>query len=421
MSDAEAFETCIGVGGLVLFPADTVYGLACDPEDRFAVERLYLLKRRSREKPSAVMFFDVEGAVAALPELGERTRLAMSRLLPGAVSVLVPNPAGRFPLACGDDVSTLGIRVPDLPRFAGMRGPVLQSSANRAGGPDPRRLSEVPPLLRAAVDLVIDGGELPGTPSTVVDLRGYEEEGEWSIVRAGAVGERELTEALHWQYHFDAGTYTDAIRADVPAYDTLQDEVARASAGAGAGFGVGAGAESGAGAVGVGAVGVGARSGVGVDRILDLGTGTGETARRVLALHPGASLVGIDENEGMLAVARDRLPAGRVELLARRIEDPLPQGPFDLVTSALCVHHLDAEGKADLFARVRDALKPGGRFVMADVVVPEDPADATTPLTPGYDRPSTLADQLSWLANAGLSPEVTWQAGDLVVVCARRS
>ncbi|MBV8999373.1 MAG: Sua5/YciO/YrdC/YwlC family protein [Solirubrobacterales bacterium] len=390
MSDSAAFETCIGVGGLVLFPADTVYGLACDPEDRFAVQRLYLLKRRSIEKPSAVMFFDVEGAFAAVPELGERTRLAMSRVLPGAVSLLVPNPAGRFPLACGDDVSTLGIRVPDLPRFAGVRRPVLQSSANRAGGPDPCRLSEVPPLLRAAADLVIDGGELPGTPSTVVDLRGYEEEGEWSVVRAGAVGERELTEALHWQYHFDASSYTDAIRADVPAYDTLQDEVARACARRGA------------------------------DRILDLGTGTGETARRVLAVHPGASMVGIDENDGMLAVARNRLPTERVELLAGRIEDPLPGGPFDLVTSALCVHHLDSEGKADLFARVRDALNPGGLFVMADVVVPEDPADATTPLTPGYDRPSTLADQLSWLADAGLSPEVTWQAGDLAVVSARR-
>jgi tRNA threonylcarbamoyl adenosine modification protein (Sua5/YciO/YrdC/YwlC family) len=392
LSDSEAFETCIGVGGLVLFPADTVYGLACDPGDRFAVERLYLLKRRSLQKPSAVMFFSVDAALSAIPELGERTRLAMSRVLPGAVSLLVSNPAGRFPLACGDDVSTLGLRVPDLPRFAGVRRPVLQSSANRAGGPDPRRLSEVPALLRAAVDLVIDGGDLPGTPSTVVDLRRYEEEGEWSVVRAGAVGERELTEALHWQYHFDASTYTDEIRADVPAYDTLQDEVARVSSAA-------------------------ERAG----RILDLGTGTGETARRVLALHPGASLVGIDENEGMLAVARNRLPAERVELRVGRIEDRLPAGRFDLVTSALCVHHLDAEGKADLFARVRAALVPGGLFVMGDVVVPEDPADATTPLTPGYDRPSTLADQLSWLADAGLSPAVRWQAGDLAVVSARRT
>jgi SAM-dependent methyltransferase len=271
-----------------------------------------------------------------------------------------------------------------------MRRPVLQSSANRAGGPDPRRLEDVPALLRAAVDLVVDAGELAGTPSTVIDLRRYEEDGEWSVVRAGAVGERELTEALHWQYHFDASSYTEEIRSDVPAYDAFQDAVAGAS-------------------------------GVGARRILDLGTGTGETARRVLERHPGALLVGVDENEGMLAVAGSRLPTERVELRVARIEGPLPDGTFDLVTTALCVHHLDADGKADLFVRIHDALVPGGLFVLGDVVVPGDPADATTPLTPGYDRPSPLADQLGWLADAGFSPTVTWEQGDLAVVAARRN
>jgi tRNA threonylcarbamoyl adenosine modification protein (Sua5/YciO/YrdC/YwlC family) len=387
--DSEAFERCIGAGGLVLFPADTVYGLACDPDDRFAVERVYLLKRRTLAKPSAVMFWGVQDALAALPELGERTRLAMSRVMPGQVGVLVPNPAGRFPLACGGDLSTLGIRVPALPRLAGMRQPVLQSSANRAGEPDPRRLEDVPALLRAAVDLVIDGGELPGTSSTVIDLRRYEEEGEWSIVRAGAVGERELTEALHWQYHFDATTYDGEIRADVPGYEVLQDSVADAS-------------------------------GVGARRILELGTGTGETARRVLARHPEALLVGVDENEGMLAVAGSQLPAERVDLRVGRIEEPLPEGSFDLVTTALCVHHLDSAGKADLFRRVHEALVPGGLFVLGDVVVPIDPADAKTSLTPGYDRPSPLADQLDWLSAAGFEPTVAWEQGDLAVVAARR-
>lgn len=389
MSEGEAFERCIRAGGLVLFPADTVYGLACDPEDRFAVERLYLLKRRPLDKASAIMFFNVEDVFATVPELGERTRLAMSRVMPGQVSVLVPNPAGRFALACGGDSSTLGIRVPRLPQLAGVRRPVLQSSANRAGGPDPRRLEDVPTLLRAAVDLVVDGGELPGTPSTVIDLRRYEEDGEWSVVRAGAVGERELTEALHWQYHFDAGTYTDEIRADIPAYDVFQESVAAAT-------------------------------GTGARRILDLGTGTGETARRVLAHHPDALLVGVDENEEMLAVAGSRLPAERVELRAGRIEEPLPDGRFDLVTTALCVHHLDAVGKADLFRRVHEVLVPGGLFVLGDVVVPEEPSLATIPLTPGYDRPSPLADQLDWLTDAGFEPSVAWQNGDLAVVAARR-
>jgi L-threonylcarbamoyladenylate synthase len=194
--DAESFERCMAVGGVALFPADTVYGLACDPGNRVAVERLYLLKRRSLQKPSAVMFFELELALAALPELGSRTRAAVGRLLPGGVTLLLANPAERFPLACGADPGTLGLRVPVLPSLAGVRWPVLQSSANRAGGPDPTSLAEVPALLRDSADLIIDGGELPGTPSTVVDLRAFEEAGAWSVIRAGAVGLEQLKEAL---------------------------------------------------------------------------------------------------------------------------------------------------------------------------------------------------------------------------------
>lgn len=198
-NDAEAFERCLAAGGLVVFAADTVYGLACDPEDRFAVERLYLLKRRPLSKPSAVMFFDLELALEALPEVGSGTRAAMRALLPGAVTLLLANPAGRFPLACGNDRATLGLRVPGPPaleRLAGVRRPVLQSSANRAGGPDPRRIADVPELIKAAADLVIDAGELPGAPSSVVDLRRYEDGGRWAIVRPGAVAASELERAL---------------------------------------------------------------------------------------------------------------------------------------------------------------------------------------------------------------------------------
>ncbi len=186
----------MSVGGLAVFPADTVYGIACDPGNRFAVQRLYLLKRRSLAKPSAVMFFDLELAGAALPELGAATRIAVRRLLPGAVTLLLPNPAGRFALACGADPATLGLRVPAVEALSDVRWPALQSSANRAGGPDPRRLDQVPELLRASADLVIDGGELPGTPSTVVDLRRYEERGSWSVIRSGTVSEQELAEVL---------------------------------------------------------------------------------------------------------------------------------------------------------------------------------------------------------------------------------
>jgi L-threonylcarbamoyladenylate synthase len=163
-----------------VFPADTVYGLACDPSNEAAVARLYALKGRPPDKPAAVMFF----SVAALPPLAPRTRELAERLLPGAVTLLVPS--DLYPLAGG--AGTLGLRVPDLPAFADVP-PVLQTSANDAGGPDARRLLDVPPSICEGADLVIDGGELAGTPSTVIDLRDYERDGTWRIVRAGAVPE----------------------------------------------------------------------------------------------------------------------------------------------------------------------------------------------------------------------------------------
>jgi tRNA threonylcarbamoyl adenosine modification protein (Sua5/YciO/YrdC/YwlC family) len=385
---AREFERAIRGGGLAVFPADTVYGIACSPVDEFAVERLYLLKRRPKSKPSGVMFFGVEAALAALPTLGPETRSAVGQLLPGGLTLLLPNPSGQFPLACGDDLSTLGVRVPDVPLLADVTVPVLQSSANVAGGPDPRRLEDVPELIKAAVDLVLDGGELPGTPSTVVDMRRYEETGAWSIVRAGAVPEARLGDLLGWQFHFDPESYAEVIRDDIPGYDEFEEVV-------------------------VAATGESARS------ILELGTGTGETATRLLARHPEASLVGIDVSEPMLDAARSRLPEGRSSLRSARLQDPLPDGRYDLVASALCVHHLDGEEKADLFARVARALEPGGRFVLGDVVVPEDPAQVRLPLTDGYDKPSTIQEQLSWLADAGLDARVEWAEADLAVIVAQ--
>jgi L-threonylcarbamoyladenylate synthase len=181
---AAEFEACIAAGGVAVFPSDTVYGLACDPESRAAVQRMYALKGRPPDKPSAVMFFDAGPALAALPELGSRTRALMGRLLPGGVTLVLPNPRGRFPLAGGD---ALGLRVPDVPLLRGARCVVLQTSANVTGGPDARRIEEVPDAIRAGSDLVLDAGPLPGTPSTVVDLRRFERSGEWSVLRAGAV------------------------------------------------------------------------------------------------------------------------------------------------------------------------------------------------------------------------------------------
>lgn len=188
------------------------------------------------------------------------------------------------------------------------------------------------------------------------------------------------------QYHFDPATYLTMMLAEIPAYRDLQHQVAQAA------------------------------RGIEVGSILELGVGTGETASAVLAVHPGARLVGIDENQPMLAVARERFPAA--DLRVQRLEDPLPEGRYDLVVSALTVHHLDADRKADLFRRVRDRLRPGGRFILADVVIPDDPHDMVTPVHPAHDKPSPVADQLSWLREARLQPTLRWHEKDLVVVAA---
>jgi tRNA (cmo5U34)-methyltransferase len=189
------------------------------------------------------------------------------------------------------------------------------------------------------------------------------------------------------QFHFDPDSYLDLMAAEVPAYERLQDEAAAATAAAEP-----------------------------ARRILELGTGTGETARRVLAIHPGAELVGIDSSEGMLARAREALPGA--DLRVARLEDTLPAGPFDLAVSVLAVHHLDGRGKADLFRRLARELRAGGRFVLGDVVVPEDPADVVTPVDGVYDVPSRVDEQLAWLEAAGLEPRVTWAERDLAVVAA---
>jgi L-threonylcarbamoyladenylate synthase len=185
--EAATFERCIAVGGVALFPADTVYGLATDPDSREGVERLYRLKGRPPERPAAVMFFRLDLALAALPELGARTAGALERLLPGALTLILPNPARRFPLACGPEPERLGLRVPHLPLLAGVNWPVLQSSANPSGAADARRLEDVDERIRRGADLVLDGGELPGTASTVVDLTGYEDGGRFELLREGAV------------------------------------------------------------------------------------------------------------------------------------------------------------------------------------------------------------------------------------------
>ncbi|HST56351.1 MAG TPA: Sua5/YciO/YrdC/YwlC family protein [Solirubrobacteraceae bacterium] len=199
-ADALALEQCIADGGVAVFPADTVYGVACDPESRAAVERLYELKGRPARRPAAVMFFTLELALAGLPALAARERAALAALLPGPVTLLLPNREQRFPLACGPDPQTIGVRVPLLDErlraLAEVRRALLQSSANHSGAPEARRIVDLPGELRDGVDLVLDAGELPGVASTVIDLRGYQQRGVWSVVRAGALAAERIAAAL---------------------------------------------------------------------------------------------------------------------------------------------------------------------------------------------------------------------------------
>lgn len=204
---------CLAADGVVLLPTDTVYGLACDPESAAAIRRLYEIKGRPPSQPSAVMFCSLPSALDALPELGPRVRAAVEALLPGPVTLLLPNPRRRFPLACspgllagGEDgdrnvpEAALGLRVPALPpalaALASLSRPLMQSSANLSGGAEARRLAEVPAQLRAAVDLSIDGGVLAGVASTIVDLRSHEDDRRWAILRDGPLARAEVERML---------------------------------------------------------------------------------------------------------------------------------------------------------------------------------------------------------------------------------
>src|SRR5918912_2665406 len=190
------------------------------------------------------------------------------------------------------------------------------------------------------------------------------------------------------EFEFTPEGYVESMLAEIHDYRELQRETARATAGLRA------------------------------ERILELGIGTGETTRRVLELHPGAHLTGIDVSASMLDRAREEFPDA--DLRVARLEDPLPDGPFDLVVSTLAVHHLDPAGKADLFRRIAAVLRPGGRFVLADVVVPERPEDAVIDCTPGYDLPDPVPLQLEWLTDAGFDAQVVWERLDLAVIGATR-
>ncbi len=190
-----ALERCIAAGGVAVFPADGLYGLACDPLDAAAITRIHWLKGRDDGKPSAVMYFSPLAMRELLAGLGPRTAAAVSALLPGPVTLVVANPEHRYPLACREDRGRLGLRLLSGP-LSGVMAPLFQTSANLSGEPAPSRFAEVPEAILAGADLAIDGGELTGLPSTVVDVTAIEADGGWTILRQGALSEGDLASAL---------------------------------------------------------------------------------------------------------------------------------------------------------------------------------------------------------------------------------
>jgi L-threonylcarbamoyladenylate synthase len=188
-------ERCIFDGGVALFPADGLYGLACDPSRAEAIERIHRIKGRDDGKPSAVMYFSPLAMRELVAALGPRTREALGAMLPGPVTLVVANPEHRYPLACREDPQRLGVRLIEGP-LAGAACAIFQTSANAAGEPAPSRFEDVDPAIIAAVDLAIDGGELGGEPSTVVDITAIESGGAPKILRHGAIGAAEVSDLL---------------------------------------------------------------------------------------------------------------------------------------------------------------------------------------------------------------------------------
>lgn len=196
MSEVEAAVEAIRAGKLAIVPTDTVYGLATTPHSEEPVRSLYRAKGRDDVQPTALVAADLDVLFECMPELQSSAGAVVRALLPGPFTLIVPNPAERFGWLTGSRPDTIGVRVP---AFAGPGADVLArvgvlvaTSANLPGGPDPCRLADVPEELRAAATALVDGGELPGTPSTVLDLTTPEPR----VLREGAVPAAEALRAV---------------------------------------------------------------------------------------------------------------------------------------------------------------------------------------------------------------------------------
>jgi L-threonylcarbamoyladenylate synthase len=184
----------IRAGKPVIIPTDTVYGLVADGYREAPTLKLYELKRRPESMPCALLAAELDAILDAVPELLGRAAVVARALLPGPYTLVLPNPARRFRWLCGGTPTAIGVRVPDLREPArslvARAGVLASTSANLHGGPDPRRVADIPEELRARVAAVVDGGQLPGTPSTVLDLTGSDPR----VLREGAVPAKEALE-----------------------------------------------------------------------------------------------------------------------------------------------------------------------------------------------------------------------------------
>jgi L-threonylcarbamoyladenylate synthase len=196
VSDEAEAVAALRAGEPAVLPFDTVYGLAAEPYREESTRRLYELKGREATQPSALVARDLDYLLECVPELRGRAAVLARRLLPGPLTLILPNPARRFPWLTGTHPEVIGVRVPVLDGPGGdvlqELGAIVATSANHPGGPDPRRLDEVPQDLRDGAGAAVDGGELPGTPSTVVDLSGSEPR----VLREGAVSAEEVLRRL---------------------------------------------------------------------------------------------------------------------------------------------------------------------------------------------------------------------------------
>ena len=180
VSSVDDVVRAVDAGELVVIPTDTVYGLACRPDREEVVGSLSALKRRSPEQPIALVASRADDLLELVPELPARLLLA------GPFTLVVPNPAGRLPWLVGARPGTIGVRIPVVvglvAELLARIGVVAATSANVSGGPDPRRVEEIPEEIRAACGAIVDAGELPGVPSTVIDFTGAEPR----VLRQGA-------------------------------------------------------------------------------------------------------------------------------------------------------------------------------------------------------------------------------------------